>query len=331
MILLQWPDLHSPKCDRRREWRLALRALLLFLLSLMFSGATAARGQSEREAQLQTIHVAGRVHMLQTPTAGGNVGVFTGTDGVLLVDDQFDRWTPSLLEAIAGITDAQIRFVINTHVHPDHIGGNEKLADLGAIIVAHENVRRRMLEELRIPLRGGISFPQPPERARPVITFTESVDFHMNGEDVRVFLVPPAHTDGDSFVYFSGSDVLHTGDVFRTNMYPIIDVYNGGSFGGMIEALEIAIALAGSETRVIPGHGFGFTDRDGLIEVRDMMLDIRDRVTTLIEEGRSLEEIMAATPTAAYDEKWGQVESWTARDLLPIVYDELQAPEGEPR
>lgn len=323
----------TPKVDELAEGM--SRAARSGALVLAVAGALAvpvpAEGQPSREAGLATIHVAGRVYMLQTPTAGGNIGVFVGPEGVLLVDDQFVRWSEALLAAITAITDAEIRFVINTHVHPDHIGGNEKLADLGAIIVAHENVRRRMLEELRIPRRGGISFPQPPERARPVITFTESVDFHMNGEDVRVFLVPPAHTDGDSFVYFSGSDVLHTGDVFRTNMYPIIDVYNGGSFGGMIEALEIAIGLSGPRTRVIPGHGFGFTDRDGLIEVRDMMLDIRNRVTTLIEEGRSIEEIIAATPTAAYDEKWGQVESWTARDLLPIVYDELQAPEGEPR
>ena len=140
------------------------------------------------------------------------------------------------------------------------------------MIVAHDNVRMRMLRELRIPRRGGIAFPQPPEEALPVLTFGEAITFHMNGEEVRVFLVPPAHTDGDSFVYFSGSDVLHCGDVFRTNMYPIIDVYNGGSYSGMIDALEIAIGLSGPNTKVIPGHGRGFTDRTGLIEVKGARL-----------------------------------------------------------
>lgn len=272
----------------------------------------------------RTIHVAGNVYMLQTPTAGGNIGVFIGPEGVLLVDDQFAPLTESIISAIGEISDVEIRFLINTHVHPDHIGGNENLAELGVLIFAHDNVRLRMLEPLRIPRRGGISFPQPPEGARPVVTYTDAVTFHLNGEQVRAFLVPPAHTDGDSFVYFSGSDVLHMGDVFRTNMYPIIDVYNGGTFSGMIEALEIAIGLAGPGTKVIPGHGFGFTDRNGLIEVLVMMLDIRDKVTAMIAQGRTLDEVMAAKITAAYDTQWGQVESWNAEDLLPIVYNEFK-------
>ena len=214
--------------------------------------------------------------------------------------------------------------IVLTHVHPDHIGGNESLANMGAIIVAHDNVRLRMLTELRIPRRGGISYPQPPEGARPIITFSEAITFHLNGEEVRVFLVPPAHTDGDAFVYFAGSDVLHMGDVFRTNMYPIIDVYNGGSFSGMIDALEIGIGMSGPETKVIPGHGAGFTDREGVVEVLIMMLDIRERVTRMIAQGSTLDEVLAAEVTAAYDAKWGQVASWNADDLLPIVYNEFK-------
>lgn len=272
---------------------------------------------------LETIHVAGNVYMLQTPTAGGNIGVFVGPDGVLLVDDQFSPIPDSIIAAVAGISDAEIRFLINTHIHPDHIGGNENLAELGVLIFAHDHVRLRMLQELRIPRRGGISFPQPPEGARPVVTFSEAITFHLNGERVHVFLAPPAHTDGDSFVYFSDSDVLHLGDVFRTNMYPIIDVYNGGTFSGMIEALEIAIGMAGPDTKVIPGHGFGFTDRQGLLEVLVMMLDIRHDVTTMIAQGRTLEEVMAAGVTDAYDEKWGREATWNASDFLPIVYNEF--------
>jgi len=275
---------------------------------------------------LATIHVQGSVYTLQNPTGDGNVGVFVGADGVLLVDAQFAPRSEAIVGAVRELSTQEISFLVNTHVHPDHIGGNENLAEIGLTILAHDNVRFRMLQELRIPRRGGINFPQPPEAARPILTYTSAVTFHLNGEEVRAFLVPPAHTDGDSFVYFVGSDVLHTGDVFRTSMYPIIDVYNGGSFSGMIEALEIAIGLAGPQTKVIPGHGVGFTDRTGLIEVLVMMLDIRHEVTTLIAQGLTLEEVLAAGVTSVYDEQWGQVESWTAADLIPIVYEEYSQP-----
>jgi len=268
------------------------------------------------------IPVQGNVYMLQTPSAGGNIGVLPGPEGVLLVDDQVPRLTESVIRGVREISDEEIRFVVNTHVHIDHQGGNEALANMGATLVAHDNVRLRMLEQLRIPRGGGRVSPAPPERARPLLTFDHAMTFHMNGEEVRAFLVPPAHTDGDSFVYFVDSDVLHTGDVFRTNMYPIIDVYNGGSMAGMIEAMEIAIDMSGSNTKVIPGHGFGFTDRDELIEVLAMLVDIREKITDMITDGMHLEEVLAANPTAEYDEKWGQVASWNEADLVPIIYNE---------
>ena len=305
----------------------SIRAAVLLLASATGArGAAPVSAQQDDGGELITTHVAGNVYTLQTPAAGGNLGVLIGPDGVLLVDDQFAPLTEAIVQAVRGISDEEIRFVINTHVHPDHIGGHASLAGLGALIVAHDNVRMRMLRELRIPRRGGSAFPQPPEEALPILTFGEGITFHMNGEEVRVFLVPPAHTDGDSFVYFSGSDVLHLGDVFRTNMYPIIDVYNGGSFSGMIDALEIAIGLSGPNTKVIPGHGRGFTDRTGLIEVLVMMLVIREAITRMIAQGMTLDEVLAAKPTAEYDEKWGQVESWNESDLIPIVYNEFKEP-----
>jgi glyoxylase-like metal-dependent hydrolase (beta-lactamase superfamily II) len=261
--------------------------------------------------------------MLQSPDAGGNIGVFSGDDGVLLIDDRYDRETPALLESVSAISDQDIRFLVNTHIHPDHIGGNNNLAAHGVFILAHDSVRLRMLKELIIPRRGGITFPQPPEQARPILTYSEAISFHLNGEEVRVFLAPPAHTDGDSFVYFMESDVLHLGDVFRTNMYPIIDKFNGGSFLGMIEAMGIAIGMAGPDTKVIPGHGVGFTDREGMLEVHTLLITLRDRVQELIDSGSSLDEVLAAKPTADLDDRWGQVPSWTAADVLPIVYDEL--------
>ena len=253
--------------------------------------------------------------MLEFPNTLGNVGVLPGPDGVLLIDDQVPGMTDNLIRGVREITDEEIRFVVNTHVHMDHFGGNPVLKDLGATIISHKNVRDRMFQGQHTPRRGGTYSATPiAEANRPILTFEDAMNFHMNGEDVQVWLVPRAHTDGDSFTYFVQSDVLHTGDVFRTNMYPIIDVYNGGSLAGTIAATEAAIELAGPNTKVIPGHGAGFTDRDGLIEVLDMMVDIRDTIHEMIVSGMHLEEVLAARPTAEYDERWGQVATWNAKD-----------------
>lgn len=273
--------------------------------------------------ELDVIPVQGGVYMLQTAQAGGNVGVLAGPDGVLVVDDQVPNLAESVARGIRRITQEPIRFVINTHVHIDHIGGNELMAGLGATIVAQEAVYGRMLRELRIPRNGGRFFPQPAEAARPAVTFGDSATFRLNGEEVRVFHVPPAHTDGDSFVYFVEADVLHTGDVFRTNMYPIVDVYNGGTVAGMIEAMRLAVELAGPNTKVIPGHGAGFTDRDGLLEVLEMLTDVRDRIRGMVAGGMWLDEVLDAHPTADYDARWRGSESWTEQDLIPIIYSEV--------
>lgn len=271
----------------------------------------------------EIIPIGEKVVMLQAPGGGGNIGMFFGPDGVLLIDDRWDRDSEALLEVVGRVSDQPIRFAVNTHIHPDHIGGNNNLAEYGVVILAHESVRLKMLTELRIPRRGGIFFPQPPAQALPVITYSKAISFHLNDEEVRVFLAPPAHTDGDSFVHFTQSDVLHLGDVFRTNFYPIIDHYNGGSFLGMIEAMALAIEIAGPNTKVIPGHGFGLSDKAGMVEVHDMMTTVRDRVASLVTQGMSLEEVLAAAPTADLDARWGGEATWNQNDLLPIVYEEL--------
>ena len=296
--------------------------MLSILTAALFLAANAY--PQSRDPFFRIYPVAGKVHMLEAPDAGGNIGVFSGDDGILLIDDRWDQDTPALLTALKTITDGEVRFLVNTHIHPDHIGGNNNLAGFGVTILAHDSVRLKMLTELRIPRRGGINFPQPPEQARPVITYSDAISFHLNDEEVRVFLAPPAHTDGDSFVHFVQSDVLHLGDVFRTNMYPIIDRFNGGSFLGMVQAMEIAIDLAGPDTRVIPGHGEGVSDREGMVEVLTMLTTIKERVQVLLDQGMTLDEVIAASPLADLDERWGGVPSWTAADVLPIAYEELQ-------
>ena len=307
---------------RRTAWLGTLS--LLFLLALFARTLPGASEVTQQVPGVQVIPVQGNVYMLEFPNTLGNVGVLPGPDGVLLIDDQVPGMTDNLIRGVREITDEEIRFVVNTHVHMDHFGGNPVLKDLGATIISHKNVRDRMFQGQHTPRRGGTYSATPiAEANRPILTFEDAMNFHMNGEDVQVWLVPRAHTDGDSFTYFVQSDVLHTGDVFRTNMYPIIDVYNGGSLAGTIAATEAAIELAGPNTKVIPGHGAGFTDRDGLIEVLDMMVDIRDTIHEMIVSGMHLEEVLAARPTAEYDERWGQVATWNAKDIVPIVYNEL--------
>ena len=273
------------------------RHSLVLVLSFIFASSVAAQVGAQQGFEI--IPINDKVVMLQAPDGGGNIGAFYGPDGVLLIDDRWDRDTQALLEAVGELTDQPIRFAVNTHIHPDHIGGNNNLAEYG------------------------VFFPQPSAQARPVITYFKAISFHLNDEEVRVFLAPPAHTDGDSFVHFVQSDVLHLGDVFRTNFYPIIDHYNGGSYLGMIEAMALAIEIAGPNTKVIPGHGFGLSDRAGMVEVYDMMNTVRERVAALIAQGMSLEEVLAAAPTADLDERWGGEATWNQNDLLPIVYQEL--------
>ncbi|MDJ0657394.1 MAG: MBL fold metallo-hydrolase [Xanthomonadales bacterium] len=276
------------------------------------------------DVELRTVPVAGNVYMIQRPDGFANVGAFVGEEGVLLVDSQFEPHAKDLVAAVRKITDGEIRFLVNTHVHPDHIGGNAPLAAEDVLIFAHDNMRVRMLERRsRFPRGNGGFFPQAPAAARPFVTYKDQITFHFNSEVVRVFLAPAAHTDGDTFVHFPESDVLHLGDVFRTTSYPIIDVYNGGTLAGTIEALDLAIGLAGPDTKVIPGHGVNVVGRRELIEFRDMTVAVSQRVRALIAEGKTLDEVMQARPTAAYDKKWGTVPSWTANDFVPIVYHQL--------
>lgn len=299
------------------------RVLALAILFLPGVLSTVALAQATRTPFFNTIHVQGQVHMLEAPNLFANIGVFAGDDGVLLVDGHYNQTVPQLVEAVATITDRSIDYLVNTHIHIDHTGNNHLFAEYGVILLAHDNVRLRMLEELIVPRNGGTSTGFLPPAARPVITYSDALSFHLNGEEVRIFKAPPAHTDGDSFVYFVESDVLHLGDVFRTRRWPIVDVFNGGTFLGMIEAMGMAIGLAGPNTKVIPGHGAGFTDRDGMIEFQNLLYTIKDRVEAAIDNEVPQDEFLASNPTADLDPDWTDDPGWTATDLLPYVYSEL--------
>ncbi len=283
-------------------------------LSLLFTGAFLSFGAAQAQqtdwdaVEFRVSHIAGSIYMLEGQ--GGNIGLSIGDDGVIMIDDQFAPLTDRIVAAIADVTDEEVRFLINTHLHGDHVGGNENLGNRGVLIFANDRVRMRM--SMAKNDNGGSTYAHV---ALPVVTFSETTTLHLNGEAVHVFSVPPAHTDGDAFIHFRGSDVLHLGDVFRTNNFPYMDLSNGGGLTGTLEALGIAIGMAGPNTAIIPGHG-GVSRREDVVEFRDMILVVMDRVSSLIDEGRSFAEVIAADTTAEYEAKWGDPERFL-RGLYP--------------
>ncbi|MCH8307709.1 MAG: MBL fold metallo-hydrolase [Proteobacteria bacterium] len=265
-----------------------LHKLLFFSIFPILHTSSIAVAQTFDEVEINVYPVAGQVYYIEG--RGGNIGLFVGADGVFLVDDQFAPLTDKIVAAIRPLSDKPVRFIVNTHLHPDHTGGNENFGKMGALIFGHDNVRHQM--EIS-------AYTQEP----PLITYSQDVSFHINGETVHVFKTPDAHTNGDSYIYFKGSNVIHAGDVYRTTSYPYIDINNGGSFLGTIKALELLVDVSDDDTKIIPGHGV----ISGTGEVQaflDMLLVIRDRVKVSIKAGMSLEETQAAGLTKEYDERW---------------------------
>ena len=232
--------------------------------------------------------------------AGGNLGLSTGEDGVVLIDDGLPPLTSTLLAAIRKLTEDPVQFVINTHVHGDHVGGNEALGKSGATIVAHDNLRRRLIAEGMTTADGDVPAPKD---ALPVLTFSDSVTFHLNGREAFVFHVEHAHTDGDAVIHFRDDNVIHAGDAMFNGMFPFIDLDSGGSVDGYIAAQEQILALANEQTKIIPGHG-PLANKKDLKAAVDMLKDAHDRVRALVKAGQSEEKILAANPLADYHDDW---------------------------
>jgi len=272
----------------------------VLLAAVAFAAPAAAQGPDFEKVQIKTEKVGEGIWVLAG--AGGNIGVSVGADGVFLIDDEWAPMTPKVKAAVAALSDRPLRFILNTHWHPDHTGGNKDLGEAGALIVAHDNVRLRMSSDQFIEALG-MKFPPAPARALPVVTFNDAVTLHLNGDDVEAFHVPPAHTDGDAIVHFRRAGVVHMGDLFFNGMYPFVDLSSGGSFEGFIAAADRALAL-GEGTRIIPGHGPVGTRAD-LRAYRDMLVTVRDRVKPLVQAGKTPAEVVAAHPLADLDAKWG--------------------------
>jgi glyoxylase-like metal-dependent hydrolase (beta-lactamase superfamily II) len=281
-----------------------------------------AQGQAPPDfskVEIKTTKLADNFYTLEG--MGGTTGVLVGPDGVFMVDDQFAPLSAKLVAAIKQLSDQPVRFVVNTHVHPDHTGGNENFGKMGAIIFAREELRDRLIHPSPGP-NGAPGVPAP-AAALPLVTYEGVVKLHINNQVVELIPVPAAHTDGDTMVYFPGLDVIMTGDFYRSIQYPNIDRGSGGTLNGMLDGLGVVIGMAGPNTKIVPGHG-PVVGRADVMANRDMMLAVRNRVAQLIAEGKTQDEVLAANPTADYDARVPNSKETTQR-FVTQVYAELKA------
>lgn len=302
--------------------RIRVPALLIPLVGGVLFLSALGLAQDFSQVQIETIRVTESISMLTG--AGGNIGVSVGTDGVLLIDSQFSQLAEKIKAALAALSPAAVRFLLNTNWHFDHVMGNEWLAKAGAVIIAHENTRTEMLREQSFP-EFGSKFPAYPESALPKITFQDSLTIRANGDEIQAIHFPGAHSDADLAFYFRKANVMHTGDLFFSGGYPFIDVSHGGSIDGLIAAADRLLGLTDANTKIICGHG-ALSNREGLRQFRGMLAAVRDRVAGLIKEGKSLDQVLALNPTAQFD-KPGQ-GGVPAQMFVKIVYGELA---GQPR
>jgi len=287
----------------------------VFFVSLLHSIFVQAHSHSD-EVKFKPVQVTESITMLAAK-GGGNVGVFVGNDGTFLIDDQFAPLTPKLLASIKSLGGTVPKYLINTHYHGDHSGGNENLGNEGAIIVAHDNVREILKKGSYIKT---FDMKQPPlkKEGLPSITFAEEIKFHLNDDTVQVFHTPNAHTNGDGIVHFTKANVFHAGDVFFNGFYPFIDVDHGGSLKGMIAAVDQLLLKVNADSKIIPGHG-PLASLNDLKNYRAMLVTVNERLGELKKAGFNLEEALSKKPLAELDAAWGK-GFFSTDDFVKMIY-----------
>lgn len=301
-----------------------LRVTICLAITSLLTGTVVAQTPGADSVQMRTTRLAPDLHVIEGiggPVIGATLAL-SGPDGVLMVDAQLAEVHDKLLAALRKISDKPVRYLVNTHAHGDHVGGNANFAREGALLFSRDQLRARLAQP-PAAADGKPGKPTPPE-ALPVVTYDGVVTLHLNGEQVQLIPIRAAHTGGDTLVRFVDHDVLATGDYFRTEGYPRVDRRGGGSLAGILAGLGETIGLAGPKTRVVPGHG-PITDRNGLIAQRDLLLSVRDLVRPLVAQGKTVEEIVAARPTAAFDPKVVLMPGETPDQFVRWLVAELQS------
>jgi cyclase len=294
----------------------AIGLLLLLTLTIIIFNDVNAQYEN---VTINTTKLTDSIYMLKG--SGGNIIVSIGQDGVFMVDDQFAPLTEKIKDAISKITDQSIKFVINTHWHPDHTGGNENLGELGSIIVSHDNVRKRLSTE-QFSDFSKRTVPPVSEKGLPIITFSDNMTIFQNDDEIKIIHVDNGHTDGDSIVYFTKNNVIHVGDDFNDKSYPFIDISSGGSIDGLISSLQIISSIIDDETKVVSGHS-EISNKAKVNDFTNMLKDVREKVSQMIEDGKSLEEIISSQPTSKYDEIYYDHTRFKPEDLITFIYQSL--------
>jgi glyoxylase-like metal-dependent hydrolase (beta-lactamase superfamily II) len=292
------------------------KTLLAFAAAALSFGAVAQQRNFDA-VEIKTTKVADGIYMLEGE--GGNIGVSAGDDGVFLIDDQFAPLSQKIMVAVKIISVKPIRFLMNTHWHGDHVGGNENFGKAGTVIIAHDNVYKRMSVGGAITMLKQNYAPYP-KAALPVVTFSQSATFHLNGEDVVSTHLPPAHTDGDSFVRFPKANVIHTGDVFASYRYPFIDPESGGSVKGVLRAIDAMLPVMDDNTKIIPGHG-PLSSKKDVLAYRRMIATAIAKIEPMVKSGQTLQQVIDAKPLAEFDAEWGKFRKTEA--FVEIVYSGL--------
>jgi glyoxylase-like metal-dependent hydrolase (beta-lactamase superfamily II) len=293
-----------------------MKKVFLALIAAALSGAAFAQSKFDA-VQIKTTKVAEGIYMLEGE--GGNIGVSAGEDGVFIIDDEFAPLSEKIMAAVKAISDKPIRFLINTHWHGDHVGGNENFGKAGVVIIAHDNVYKRMSVGGAIQMLKQNYAPYP-KAALPVITFSQSATFHLNGDDVTSTHLPPAHTDGDSFIRFAKANVIHTGDVFASYRYPFIDPESGGSVKGILKAIDTILPMIDDNSKVIPGHG-GLSSKKDVLAYRKMIATAIAKIEPMVKSGRTLQQVIDARPLRDFDGEWGRFRKPEA--FVEILYSGL--------
>ncbi len=288
------------------------------LLATLVTGFATAK--DEPKVSFASTEVGTGIYMLagEGGFTGGNLGLLIGDDGVVLIDDSMPPFLDIMNQAIKSLTDKPINFLINTHVHGDHIGNNAALGEAGTHIVAHENLRNQLITK---GIQGPEGMVEAPKAALPVLTYSKQMSFHFNGLEARAIHVPKAHTDGDTLIHFKGANVIHAGDTFFNGLFPYIDLGSGGSVDGYIHAQMTMISMSDDDTKIIPGHG-PLSNKKELQAAVDMLIDAKALIGEQIKAGKSLEEILKANPLEKYHEDW----NWgfiTTERMTTQVYNDL--------